>query len=115
MKQWIVLIRCDCMLENYPVFVDHKGCKRRGDLHVGRLFVSDGQSPKVVSIDLDSGIEVYAMPDSAISGFNNTPAVYPSSDAQHIYINYRAQGVVRIIKIGITLDSHGDSNQAFCC
>jgi hypothetical protein len=75
----------------------------------GRLFVSDGQSPKVVVIDLDSGSEVYSMPDSATTGAVNTPDIYPSSDAQHMYINYgSAQGVVRIIKIGIELESHGD-------
>ncbi len=75
----------------------------------GRLFVSDRQSPKVVVIDLDSGSEVYAMPDNATTGAVNNPAMYPSSDAQHMYVNHRsAQGVVRIIKIGIELESHGD-------
>ena len=75
----------------------------------GRLFVSDRVSPKVVAIDLDSGSEVFAMPESALVSAVNTPAIYPSSDAQHVFVNYRtAQGIVRIIKVGITLESHGD-------
>ena len=78
----------------------------------GRMFVSDRLSAKVAALDLDSSTEVYATvvtPESA--GAVITPAIYPSSDAKHVFVNYRsAQGVVRVMKVGITLESHGDHN-----
>ena len=75
----------------------------------GRMFVSDRVSAKVVALDLDSGREVYVTPESA--GAVMAPATYPSSDAKHVFVNYRsAQGVVRVIKVGIELESHGDHN-----
>jgi hypothetical protein len=78
----------------------------------GHLFLNDAQSLKVVGIDLDTEKEVYQIPDSALQNAPtgaNGPALYPSSDSQHIYVNYRAaEGLVRIIKVGITLENHGD-------
>eukprot|EP00961_Rhodomonas_salina_P118281 1591851-Rhodomonas_salina.3 len=72
---------------------------------LGRLFVSDSDSPTVLAIDLDTG----SVASKSGSGFSANPAIYANSDASHVFLNHRSEtGIVRIMHAGVSLESHGE-------
>jgi hypothetical protein len=85
-----------------------KGIKGEDTCTFGRLFVNDQASSKIAVVDLDSGAKVseFNPPDVTVK----SPALYASSDSSTVFVNYRADGTIRMITSGVSWESHGDHN-----